>query len=61
MRAVAQIRRGRSEDAKQSLLRGMYELIKEAFAMKTEAQEIQTQIIEIDDERTVMTNGILNA
>lgn len=57
---VAQIRRGRSEELKLFLLRGMYELIKDAFAMKIEAQEIQTQIIEIDDERTVMTNGVLN-
>lgn len=60
VRVIAQIRRGRSEEVRLALLRGMYEVTKSAFALKSEGQEIQTQIVEIDDERFVMTNGVLN-
>ena len=36
------------------------EVIQTSFRMSSSEQEIQTQIIEIDDCTTVMTNGVLN-
>ena len=60
IRIIGQIRYGRTEEQKMRLLRGMYECV--LFAMDKKApREIQTQIVEIDDTKTVMTNGILNA
>ena len=56
VRAVGQIRSGRTEEQKMSILRGMYETLH--AVVKT--GQIQTQIVEIDDSKTVMTNGVLN-
>ena len=55
-RAVAQIRSGRTDEQKTSILRGMYEILRAAV----ELGDIQTQIVEIEDTKTVMTNGVLN-
>ena len=56
VRLVGQIRRGRTEEEKWEILRGMYVILQVSLGKG----EIQTQIIEIDDTKTVMTNGVLN-
>ena len=56
VRAVGQIRQGRTEDQKKAILYGMYEILR----LIVHDGEIQTQIVEIDDSKTVMTNGVLN-
>ena len=60
LRLSAQIRRGRTTDERMRILRSMYEIVDFTTAYKGSEVEIQTQIIEIDDTDTVMTNGILN-
>lgn len=63
VRIVAQIRKGRSEEQKMSILRGMFEIVQKALHTHSSTNvdtEIQTQIVEIDDAATVMTNGKLN-
>lgn len=69
VRVVAQIRKGRSEEQRMSILSGMFEIVQRALQLNSihrdkhgpEGEpEIQTQIIEIDDNNTVMTNGTLN-
>lgn len=56
VRVIGQIRRGRTEEQKLALLSGMYQIMEAAV----HGCEIQTQITEIDDTKTVMTNGSLN-
>ena len=60
VRVVAQIRQGRSQDQRMRLMRGMYELVHSVVGSSDGAVEIQTQILEIDDTKTVLTNGVLN-
>ncbi len=60
VRVIAQIRQGISDEQKMRLLKGMYETVKAAKSAG-KLKEIQTQIVEIDDMKTVMTNGVLNA
>ena len=72
VRVVAQIRIGRTEEQKMQILSGMYKLVKAAFdqkpprfvsswsGQKHEEFIAETQIVEIDDTKTVMTNGVLN-
>ena len=60
VRVVAQIRYGRTEEQKRSLLCGMYDIVHRAAGKKYYGPDIQTQIVEIDDTATVMTNGVLN-
>ncbi len=55
-RVVAQIRQGRTEVQKNAILHGMYEILR----LVIDSGEIQTQVVEIDDAKTVMTNGVLN-
>ena len=56
VRAVGQVRCGRTEEQKMSILRGMYEVLRSVVGVG----QIQTQIVEIDDSKTVLTNGALN-
>ena len=56
VRAVAQIRQGRTEVQKNDILWRMYEILR----LVVHEGDIQTQIVEIDDTKTVMTNGVLN-
>lgn len=60
VRVVAQIRHGRTEDQRLTILRGMFEIVNTVVQRLAESIEIQTQIIEIDDANTVMTNGKQN-
>ena len=61
VRILGQIRRGRTEEQKLTILRGMYELVHEALGKQADRTEIQSQIAEIDDTKSVMTNGRLNS
>ena len=56
IRAFAQIREGRTTIQKSEILYGMYEILRSAMP----SGEIQTQTVEIDDTKTVMTNGKMN-
>ena len=56
VRMVAQIREGRTETQRTDLLEGMHKIISAVVP----SGEIQVQIQEIDDTKTVMTNGVLN-
>jgi phenylpyruvate tautomerase PptA (4-oxalocrotonate tautomerase family) len=56
VRVVGQIRQGRTEAQKTDLLEGMHKIMR-AVVPKG---EIQVQIQEIDDTKTVMTNGVMN-
>lgn len=57
VRAVGQIRQGRTHAQKHEILEGMYSILREIIP----AGEVQTQILEIDDTKTVMTDGVMNA
>ncbi|KAF2484245.1 hypothetical protein BDY17DRAFT_323113 [Neohortaea acidophila] len=59
VRIRAEIRVGRTEEQKGELLKGMT-LIGNAAHWSPALQQIQTQIVEIDDRETVMTNGVMN-
>ena len=56
VRVIAQIRQGRTEAQKLELLEGMNRIMRAAVSKG----EIQVQILEIDDTKTVMTNGVMN-
>lgn len=56
VRVIGQIRFGRTEEQKLALLSGMHDIMKPV----ADGCEIQAQITEIDDTKTVMTNGLLN-
>ena len=60
VRVVGQIRQGRSEEQKLRILKGMHDVVEQCFALTAAEKEVQTQIVEIDDTKTVMTNGVLN-
>ena len=59
IRVIAQIRIGRTESQKRQLLNGMSTIVHTIPGNKVD-REIQTQLVEIDDTKTVMTNGVLN-
>ena len=52
VRVVGQIRCGRTQDQKSSILLGMYEILREVVT----TGQIQTQIVGIDDTSTVYYN-----
>lgn len=56
VRVVGQIRQGRTDTQKTDILEGMHKIMKEVLPKG----EIQVQIQEIDDTKTVMTNGVMN-
>lgn len=68
VRVAAQIRKGRTEEQRMSILSGMFEIVQRELDRSSICREkdrpfdsdIETQIVEIDDTTTVMTNGVLN-
>ena len=57
VRLIGQIREGRSDEVKNQILQRAYATLRAVVPNG----EIQVQLVEIDDTKTVMTNGVLNA
>jgi phenylpyruvate tautomerase PptA (4-oxalocrotonate tautomerase family) len=57
VRVIGQIREGRADEVMKQIMQRTYATLRAVVP----TGEIQVQLIEIDDTKTVMTNGALNA
>ena len=59
-RVTAQVRKGRGDVIIQKLMEGVNAAVQDVVTGRIETVEVQIQVVEIEDWKTVMTNGSMN-